>query len=128
LKDLRITNPDAPQTDSHIILKKSGTTVGCTMILYSKSRYKGGNFFQYLQVGFLKLKGSETKAIDYVEGNPVIYSFDDVSGFFEQVGKNTNYFIHPEEIMADNFALALENKSGMPSQTIIEKIQSKLRM
>ena len=28
-----------------------------------------------------------------------------MSGFFDQVGTNSQYIIHPEEILADNFAL-----------------------
>ena len=30
---------------------------------------------------------------------------DSLEGLYEQVGRNTEYLIHPEEILADNFAL-----------------------
>ncbi|HEY4785242.1 MAG TPA: hypothetical protein VIH57_04305 [Bacteroidales bacterium] len=127
IQDFRITNPDAPQTDSYIVLRKDGKQVDCMMILYSKNKYDGGNFFKYLNVGFLKLKGPDRKEIDLIEGQPIIYGIKEVSNFFEQVGKNTQYIIHPEEILADNFAFAIDNRKGLPSQWIIESIQNTLR-
>lgn len=127
IKNFRITNPDAPQTDSYIVLKKDGKPIICTMILYSKSEYTSGDFFNYLNVGFLKLKGSDSLEIDYVNDYPVIYTYKEVSDFFEKVGKNTQYIIHPEEILADNFAFAIDHKKGLPSQWIVDKIQSKLK-
>jgi hypothetical protein len=127
IQDFRITNPDAPQTDSYITLKKDEKSIDCMMILYSKNRYDGGDFFKYLNVGFLKLKGSDSKEIDLVDDQPVIYDFKEVSNFFEQVGKNTQYIIHPEEILADNFAFAINDKKELPSQWIVDKIQNKLK-
>lgn len=46
-----------------------------------------------------------------------------VSGFFEQVGRNTNYVIHPEEILADNFSLLILGERRVPSPEILEKMQ-----
>lgn len=126
LKNLRITNPDAPQTDSYITLQKDGKSVTCMMILYSNKEYTVGDFFKYLNVGFLKVKGSENKEVDYVDGKPIIYSFKEVPDFFEKVGKNTQYVIHPEEVLADNFAFAINHKKGLPSQWLVDKIQQKL--
>lgn len=127
IKRLRITNPDAPKMDSYIKLKKDNKTVNCMMILYSKEDYGGGSFFDYLRVGFLKLKDDNINEFEVINNRPVIINFNEISNFFEQVGKNTQYIIHPEEILADNFAFAIENKQGLPSQSIIDKIQSKLK-
>jgi hypothetical protein len=127
LKSYRITNPDAPQTDSYIQLKVNGKTVECMMILYSNKDYEGGDFFKYLNVGFLSLTGNMDKSIVLVDNKPVIYNFEQVTGFFEQVGKNTQYIIHPEEILADNFAFAILNKTGLPDQDIVDKIKMKLK-
>lgn len=127
LKAHRITNPDAPQTDSYINLKVDGESKDCMMILYSDKDYDGGVFFSYLKVGFLCLKGDSTKTIQYKNGKPVIYSFDEVDEFYKQVGRNTRYIIHPEEILADNFSFAVLNKTGLPSQEIVSQIQKKLK-
>lgn len=127
LKAYRITNPDAPQIDSYIKLKIGEQSIECMMILYSTQDYSGGGFFKYLNVGFLSLKGDSIKSVDNKDNKPVIYSFKQVTNFFEQVGKNTQYKIHPEEILAENFAFAILNKSGLPNQDIVNKIKMKLK-
>lgn len=123
LKSYRITNPDAPQNDSYIRLTVNGNPVDCMMVLYSSQDYSGGEFFKYLNVGFLQLEGDNQKNVLFVNGKPAIYTLQQVSGFFEQVGKNTQYIIHPEEIMADNFAFALLNRSGLQNPEIVDKIK-----
>ncbi len=127
LKNYRITNPDATQTDSYITLVYNGQQVDCMMILYASQDYDGGDFFKYLNIGFLNLKGTENKEVDYVDGQAVIYTFKEVSNFYEQVGRNTGYIIHPEEILADNFTFAILKKKGLPNQEIVDEIKKKLR-
>lgn len=127
LKDFKMSNPDAPKTDSYITLKKDGESVECAMILYSEKAYSTGTFFDYLTLGFLRVQGKDKKEIVYENGKPVIYSFKEVSNFIEQIGKNTQYIIDPEEIMADNFAMAIDTKKGLPSQWLVDKIQEDLK-
>ena len=128
INESRITNPDAPQTDSYITLEVNGTPKDCMMVLYSDREYNGGPFFNYLNIGFLSLIGEGIKEIEYKDGKPVIYSFQEVSGFYEQVGKNTQYIIHPEEILADNFTYVLLGKEGLPSPEIGEKMKLQMLM
>lgn len=126
LKKYRITNPDAPQVDSYISIKVGNQSKNCMMILYSNRDYNGGDFFKYLNVGFLSLIGDTVKKIEYVNDKPVIYSFPQIKGFFEQVGKNTQYIIHPEEILADNFAYTILDTKGLPNPEIVSKIRMEL--
>lgn len=127
LQKFKMSNPDAPKTDSYITLKKDGEDVECAMILYSEKEYSTGNFFDYITLGFLRVQGADKKEIVYIDDKPVVYSFKEISNFIEQVGKNTEYIIDPEEIMADNFAFAIDNKKGLPSQEITNKIQEELK-
>jgi len=127
LKPFRITNPDAPQTDSYISLKVDGQPVDCMMILYATENYDGGDFFKYLNIGFLALTDDTIKKAKLDGDTPIVYSMKDVSGFAEQVGTNTQYIIHPEEILAENFKLALLNVKDLPNPEITEAIQEKLR-
>jgi hypothetical protein len=48
------------------------------------------------------------------------------SGFFEQVGRNTDYLIHPEEILADNFALLVVGDKRIVSPEVINRIKKVL--
>lgn len=127
IKDFKISNPDAAKKDSYITIKKDGKDVDCMMILYSDKPYTSGSFFEYLKIGLLKLKGKTTKEIDYSDGIATIYTFKDVSGFFTQIGKNTPYLLDPEEILAENFVFAINNKKGLPNQDIVNKIQERLK-
>ncbi len=97
------------------------------MILYAKKAYAGGSFFKYLNIGFLKIAGDSTKVIDLVDDEAVIYPFGQADNFFEQVGKNTDYIIHPEEILAENFVFAIENKKGLADQWIVDAIGAYLQ-
>jgi hypothetical protein len=127
LKTYRITNPDAPQVDSYITIKVGSQSKDCMMILYSNRDYDGENFFRYKNVGFLSLTGDSVKTIEFNNNKPVIYSLEQVTGFFEKVGKNTKYIIHPEEILAENFAFTILDKSELPNQEILNEIRKKLK-
>jgi hypothetical protein len=89
-------------------------------ILFSKAaKYdvnSDGEFFNYLQLRFVQVPGMAT-------AQPVLAAPEEISGFFEQVGRNTNYFIHPEEILADNFALLILDEHNVPSPEILEKMR-----
>lgn len=126
-QDFRITNPDAPLIDSYISVSRGDDHFDATMILYSDKPYTEGSFFEYMQIGFLKLTHGPTKDIFYEDGKPVIYSMDQVSKFYEQVGRNTEYIIHPEEILAENFVYAIHGKKNLPDQHLVEKIKKVLK-
>lgn len=120
LKARKITNPDAPQNDHAIRIRVGGKEVSAVPILFSNEpKYnvaRRGEFFSYLQFKFLVMR--KPRAAQSQLADP-----EQVSGFFEQVGRNTNYILHPEEILADNFALLMLNERNVPSPEILERIQ-----
>jgi hypothetical protein len=123
LKSRKITNPDAPRNDHAIQIRIGGNEVRAVPILFSNAaRYdfkRGGEFFNYLQLSFLPVPGTSGP-------QPILAAPEEVSGFFEQIGRNTNYVIHPEEILADNFALLILDERNVPSPEILEKMRSLL--
>ncbi|HEV7928035.1 MAG TPA: hypothetical protein VGR14_21975 [Verrucomicrobiae bacterium] len=129
LAERKLTNPDAPRNDHCIRLKMGDESLWAVPILFSKSaRYdvaRGGEFFQYLNLQFLvverKDEGPSAKAA-YDSSHPRLLSAGQVSGFYEQVGRNTGYIIHPEEILADNFKLFLLQQKNVPSPEILQKL------
>jgi hypothetical protein len=129
LAERKITNPDAPKNDHCIRLKMGDESIWAVPILFSRSaRYdmtRGGEFFQYLNFQFVVVErkdtGSSAKAT-YDLSHPQLVSAEQVSGFYEQVGRNTEYIIHPEEILADNFKFFLLQKQGVPSPEIQQKL------
>jgi hypothetical protein len=133
LERRKITNPDAPRNDHFVRLQIGGhESLAVPVLLSSVETYdvkRGGEFFAYLQFQFLvveKDRGSgNLKAVS--EGSPAtLVGMERVAGFMEQVGRNTTYIIHPEEILADNFALLVLNESKVASPEILQKMREVL--
>ncbi|MFT5467840.1 MAG: hypothetical protein ACI8UO_002947 [Verrucomicrobiales bacterium] len=133
LASRKLTNPDAPLNDHWIRLELGGKEVFGIPILYSSvDKYdsaKGGEFFDYLQLQMLLIErepDSDAVKPAYIDGLPRLASMARVSGFYEQVGRNTGYIIHPEEILADNFALIVLEAEELKSPEILERIKKVL--
>ena len=94
------------------------------VLLSSAEKYdveKGGEFFQYLQFRLLLVEELDSIMI-VPNGEATLLEVGDVGNFFEQIGSNTRYIIHPEEILADNFAFMVLERDELPSPHIIEKM------
>lgn len=130
LEHRKITNPDSPMNDHCILVKAGKQNLWVTPILYSNmekySKAHSEYFFDYLQVAFLAVardNGKGRRPTLFKGGKPRLYSEDELSGFYEQIGKNTDYTIHPEEILADNFSYLLFGIKEVESPEIIEKME-----
>jgi hypothetical protein len=133
LKDRKITNPDAPGNDHCIRVQVAGADTWAVPILYSRTPHydvKGdGEFFRYMQFQLLLVdrQGDAPAAKPQYEGSqPRFVYVTEVAGFYEQVGRNTQYVIHPEEILADNFADLVLQDRPVPSPEILKKMQAVL--
>jgi len=130
----KITNPDAPANDHCILLNTRGKDIWAIPILFSSAEkydtVRGGEFFDYLQFQFLVVE-RQGKTPDvrplYDNRKPRLVDLQQISGFIEQVGRNTEYIIHPEEILADNFALLILGARDAPSPEIIRKMEEVLK-
>jgi len=133
LASRKITNPDAPRNDHFIRLSVRGQEYLAVPVLFSTAKVysveRGGEFFDYLNFQFLIMEKANALHLDihYENSMPELVGPQEVSGFFEQVGRNTQYIIHPEEILADNFALLVLKERNVPSPEILDKITKILR-
>jgi hypothetical protein len=118
----KLTNPDAPRNDYCIRVTLDGRSVAATPILFSRAEsydpVRGGEFFDYLQLGLLvRTEPGAALSTEKVVG------LQQVTGFFEQVGQNTQYVIHPEEILADNFALLVLDTPNVKSPAVLIRLR-----
>jgi len=136
LRARKITNPDAPKNNHCIKVSAGGEESWAIPIIYSSSeKYdvrRGGPFFNYLQFQMLLVDRGENSSTPSVKvhlkhGKAALVGVDQVTGFYEQVGRNTGYIIHPEEILADNFALLVLDKRDVPTPAVLEKIEAILK-
>lgn len=134
LKPRKLSNPDALTNAHCILVHVDEKPVWVMPVIFSRSERfdakRGGPFFKYLQFGFLVLErteGSSRAAVVYDAERPKIISPRQMKGFFEQVGENTGYIIHPEEILGDNFALLFQKEAEVRSPEVLKKIRDILR-
>jgi hypothetical protein len=123
----KMTNPDAPVNNHFITVTQDGRQIELVPVLFSKTpRYdaaKGGNLFAYLSFKLMQVAddGGEKRAV-LADGNPVLYDPANVPGYHEQIGGNTRYIIHPEEVLADNFVFLLDGRIDLPTPRVIERM------
>jgi hypothetical protein len=128
----KITNPDGPRNDHFIRLEIDGQKCGAIPVLFSKTETynvaRGGEFFEYLDFQFLivEVELSPRPKVVYDGSKPKLVGPQAVSGFLERVGKNTQYLIHPDEILAENFALLILSPQNVPSPEVLQKMKTVL--
>lgn len=130
----RLTNPDAPINDHCIQIKLDGKPTWVVPILTSKSekydKQRGGQFFDYLDFKLMAIESPDTPTSSQplmVEGKPVLVDARKAVGFMEQIGKNTGYIIHPDEILADNFSMIITKRPNVPQPELLEKIDKAMK-
>jgi hypothetical protein len=114
-----LTNPDAPFTEHVIRVKHGGVEVDAVPMLFSEVQSKVKDpegLLSYLRIGLFVAKSTDGKwqIGERLAVGDIDTFFDNVRtvpGFLEQVGENTPYVIHPEEILAENLGHLL---SGEP--------------
>jgi hypothetical protein len=126
---LRITNPDTIENRHTISVRYRGQPVEALPYVRfaSENIDPRDGFKNALQVAWLLVdrQGAECRARGGAEGS---VQPQDLDGLYEQVGRNTNYLFHPEEILADNFvhlflASVRGSTQGVKSPDILEKIR-----
>lgn len=127
-----ITNPDAVANHYCIELEHEGETLTVFPVLYS-SKYKfdaqtKGSFFDYM---IFKLIVAEKRNNSWYaklsDNKPILIEPTQSRSFLSKIGRNTDYIIHPEEIMADNFMLLIKNETDIPSPWVVRRMAEVLQ-
>ncbi len=132
LDDRRITNPDAPRLDCYITLKNEEQQVTAVPILYATpEKYvakTARKFFDYITFRLV--------VVDRVNGKwqprmkelqPVVLDPKKIEHFHEQIGRNTSYIWHPDEILADNFVHLLNKRQNLQTPRVTEAMAEMLK-
>jgi hypothetical protein len=126
---LRITNPDTVENRHTISVRHRGQPVEALPYIRfaSENIDTRDGFKNSIQVAWLLVdrNGAECRARGGAEGS---VQPQELEGLYEQVGRNTTYLFHPEEILADNFvhlflASVRGSTQGVQSPDILEKIR-----
>lgn len=129
LEARRITNPDAPVIEHGIEVEVDGRTLTVMPLLYADvPRYPAGDerpFFAFLQFRLLAVRKDPMGRVVPVlrDGTPLLIDPAAVPAYHDKIGRNTGYIIHPEEVLADNFALLLLGRTGVKSPQVLDGLR-----
>lgn len=123
LKALKITNPDGYKYNYYITLEENGLKKQFMPMIFSKEPYNlnsSKTFFEYLQFKLMEVNVSNNTEPKYKDHK--LTFIDPSLGYFEKIGNNTNYIIHPDEILADNFVFLINGTGNLKSPFVVEKM------
>jgi hypothetical protein len=127
LIDRKITNPDAPLVDCYLELPDGEKTYFGAPVLYASAKEydtkAGGSLFKYLTFRLLVIEKRDGKWQPVLRGEqPVVIDPKSVPAFYDKIGRNTNYIIHPDEILADNFVHLVMGNQNLTTPRIVERM------
>ena len=119
LSPSKITNPDAPHFEHFLTVQTADGQKDVVIITNASKPYAGGSFFEYFELLLLVVEGEGSdKSVVMKDDMPVTRAFRDALDFREKVGNNTNYIIHPEEILAEHFTMIFSDDEVRDRQFI----------
>lgn len=122
LANFKITNPDAPKNNYYIEISSQGANVKVVPVLYSEKPFNTSDnkvFFGYLKYKLLVVDINNNKCIPAYK-NGKLQLLDEDQSYFSKIGYNTAYTISPEEVLADNFVLMINQNTEVRNPEIIE--------
>lgn len=124
-----VRNPEAPFTKHYLPVEIDDRDTYVVSYLHTQHdgfnpNVKGG-FDGHISGDLLEVTVNDgiCKPVIKANGEPGIHKHKDVPDFYDQVGRNTNFDYHPEEIIADNFALLMIGKKDIDDRDIPEDIE-----
>lgn len=155
-RERKITNPDAPLLDCVIRLEidpqnrdeqqddaqqdeaskndlqnDAQRSIMAVPLLYAEpDRYdieRGGSFFSYLRFRLMQVERADGAWRPRLnDGEPILFDHRRLKSFHEQIGRNTGYIIHPDEILADNFVLLVTDQEKVPTPRLLAQMRELL--
>lgn len=122
----RIVNPDAPDNRHASRQHVDGRDHWLMPVLVATRPTRPGEpFFAVAESRLLSVRpaqagtpGALTQAVQDAHGQPLWFAMHQVPDYVRQQGDNTSYLIHPEETIADNFALWVTGGTARNPQLI----------
>lgn len=111
-------NPDGVDFAQRITLTlEDGSSIDAIPVLYSGHvGYKEGRytFFAYVEFNLYQIQQTtdgKWQVITKDDGYSSTLNLRELPDFFRQIKDNTGYIIHPDEVLADNFAFVMRKKN-----------------
>lgn len=112
-------NPDGVDFAQKINLKLAdGKTISAVPVIYANHAgytAQQPEFFDYLQFNLYPIElqpDSSWLLVTKADGLTSSLNISNLPDFYRQIKDNTGYIIHPDEVLADNFAFLLQSKNN----------------
>ncbi len=130
IERIRLTNPDGPGWEHAVTVKDEDSEGECQVIMILTSRIPEfmkaiGGVLPILQFHLYPLTADDPPRLRVDEAGEVVrwWPFT-IQSYMEQIGKNTGYIIHPDEILAENLSLLAYPRAGVKSPELLERIRA----
>jgi hypothetical protein len=114
LEDRRLSNPDAFDYLHALTVQSGSESVDVMPVIQSllplNEAIELPNFFDALDIVLLSVDADTGEALRDGNGDLIKYNFGNTN-WIPLMLRNTSYIIHPEEVLADNFATLMEWRS-----------------
>lgn len=125
--DTKITNPDAPFLRHYIALRVNDQPIEAVLALVAKRAYAGGGFFDYVSKRIVAVEGpDDDKVVRKIDGAPLMFDHRAAIDLYDQIGRNTSYTIHQEEVSADHFEMLMSGEPGARNPHLVEALHRAL--
>lgn len=119
-----VSNPDVCNQLCHAKLCGGFKEYDCITMTFSYQTYSGGGLRNYSRPYFFPIdeKGEFLRDED---GELIILGLIQVTdSYLDHIGRNTHYYVNPEEALAENFVIAvLGTIEDIPNQEIVDAIR-----
>lgn len=107
-----ITNPDCPEIRHYIRVDQNGAETDMALMIRAAGDFQpNGSLGDYVDMVLVVLDGDDNnKHVRMKNGKPVFENPYQLPDFFKQVGQNTEYMLHVEEITAEHFAALITGR------------------
>jgi hypothetical protein len=130
---LRIADQDAPHCRHAMQARVAGRPAWLMPVVVAvkdqPDRSKGETLEHLMQLRLLEVRpglhGEPTEAV-MQGGAPVWHAVQDVPDYLDRLGGNTDYVLHPEETLADNF-MWLVSARPVPNPGLLRRLEGALK-
>ncbi|MDX1912165.1 MAG: hypothetical protein SFV22_11790 [Saprospiraceae bacterium] len=112
-------NPDGVDYAQKIVLAQAdGVTIPAVPVLYANHlgwSDEQNTFFAYVEFSLFQIEKQDDgkyRILVKDDGYSSTLNMQEQPDFFRQIKDNTGYIIHPDEVLADNFAFIMQEKNG----------------
>lgn len=129
LRERVLTNPDAPRVEyaSHVRIGDTETWATPLMVADVARYTMRSDLFDHVAVQFTPLR-RDAQGQCTVDASSTLTQDQLGAAVIARAGNNTSYVLHPEELVADNFAQMMMGRRDAPSPAIYDRLAALLNI